>query len=55
MLDSLREKVPIITCAACGQFRGMKREFSRKHMKLGGLGNLVSLAQTCDRVIMLGG
>ncbi|MBU7030959.1 MAG: DsrE family protein [Theionarchaea archaeon] len=55
MLDSLGERVPITACAACGQFRGMKKEFSTKTMRLGGLGNLVTLAQTCDRVIMLGG
>jgi sulfur relay protein TusD/DsrE len=55
MLDSLGKKIPITACAACGQFRGMKREFSMHHMKVGGLGTLVNLAQTCDRVIMLGG
>jgi tRNA 2-thiouridine synthesizing protein D len=55
MLDNLGEKVPITACAACGQFRGMKKEFSAKNMELGGLGELVKLVQTCDRFVTFGG
>jgi tRNA 2-thiouridine synthesizing protein D len=55
MLDEIGEKVPITVCAACGHFRGMKKEFSAQNMALGGLGELVQLTKECDRFLMFGG
>ena len=55
MLNTLGEKVPITACAACGQFRGMKRENLAQTMQIGGLGDLVNLVQNCDRIVTFGG
>jgi len=55
MLDEIGETVPVTACAACAQFRGMKKEFSAKNVRLGGLGDLVRLLQNCDRFITFGG
>ena len=54
-LSELGEKVPITACSACGQFRGMKKDFLTAHVRLGGLGDLVKLMQECDRFITFGG
>lgn len=54
-LSKLGEKVPITACAACGQFRGMKKDFCAENMRMGGLGDLVKLIQKCDRFITFGG
>lgn len=55
MLSAVGEKVPVTACAACAQFRGMKKDSFTENVRLGGLGELVNLVKTCDRVVTFGG
>lgn len=55
MIDRLGEKIPVTACSACAQFRGMKKEFSSRNVKVGGLGDLMKIVRECDRFITFGG
>ncbi|MBU6996133.1 MAG: DsrE family protein [Theionarchaea archaeon] len=55
ILNAVGEKVPVTVCAACARFRGMKKDNLTENVRLGGLGELVNLVQSCDRIITFGG
>ncbi|MBU7013704.1 MAG: DsrE family protein [Theionarchaea archaeon] len=55
MLNAVGEKVPVTACAACAQFRAVKKDTVADNVRLGGLGELVSLVQTCDKIVTFGG
>ena len=47
--------IPVVGCGVCAKFRGVTKEDTIEHGKLGGLGALDRFLEECDRFITFGG
>ena len=55
-LDAIGARdIPVVGCGVCAKFRGVTKNMSIEHGKLGGLGALDGYLERCDRFITFGG
>jgi tRNA 2-thiouridine synthesizing protein D len=55
-LDAIGARgVPVVGCGVCAKFRGVTKDVSIEHGKLGGLGALDGYLERCERFITFGG